>query len=517
MAASEINDRLDYLFSYSSQMVLICSDKIPKPSQVIEEFLSNQSEQTDLALLTANELMPLVSYREKLSKQLLGKTQFNDFNRPLNQLLAELNQHQNPVVIAIFQADKLPNRLVKELWELVLQSRFAKNQLQINILLVGESHWAQQIKDALGSRSKEQPILLNTANIQPHFSDNNHSELDALLHDKRQKFAQRLQARQQTERKAFSPLKTWWVWVLLGLTFLVLFAGLISWQYPDKLKQLIQELNPAILSEASTEQTQPAIATQLAAPIVESNDLSATSAEAVMLPADLTINTLTTTNTEATQAHGLVTDWQSARDNLAKKAEAILQAKATNPQARVKVANHNPQAPASSISDAEMIPSNSEPLTNSQAQATNTTDYAVVDEYQPLPQVQAVTVTPDMAELPIEVPTELAPNPAARLQNPDNQIMLNLPETHYVIQIAAMSNEFIVREFLQNPEVNQQVWLYKTQRYGGDWFVLVAKPSFESNQQARLSMQTLNEELRRNTPFVKSVQQVKQEIRLTSS
>ena len=73
MAVSELNDRLDYLISYSSQLVFVCSDKIQLQSKVIESFIAQQSEHADLALLTANELTPLANYREKLFRQLISQ------------------------------------------------------------------------------------------------------------------------------------------------------------------------------------------------------------------------------------------------------------------------------------------------------------------------------------------------------------------------------------------------------------------------------------------------------------
>ena len=234
MAASEFNQRLDYLISYSSQLVFVCSDKITSPSQVIEDFLSDQQEQADLALLTANELTPLAIYREKLFRQLISQDQSADFNRPLNQLLAGLNQQNSPVVISIFQADKLPNKLVKELWDLVLQSRFAKNKLHLNILLVGQSTWAEQVKDRLASKSKEQPIILTSVNVERHVDKPALSELETLIQDNRKKFAQRIQARSQTTYLTQSIFKKWWVGALFFLIFLGIFSGLLSWQYPEQ-------------------------------------------------------------------------------------------------------------------------------------------------------------------------------------------------------------------------------------------------------------------------------------------
>ncbi len=524
MAASEFNDRLDYLISYSSQMVFICSDKINKPSEVIEGFISCQSEQTDLALLTANELMPLVSYREKLCKQLLGPNTINDFNRPLNQLLAQLNQHPNPVLISIFQADKLPNKLVKELWELVLQSRFAKNQLQLNILLVGLSDWAEHIKGALATRVKDQPIILDSEQVQSQTMANKPSELEAMLLDNRQQFSQRMQARHQQNNKP-SLLKKWWLWALLASLFITVYAGLIYWQYPDKVVALLHYLKPAPIAQqtAQTEPSQAALTTTplpakaaalLDAKPIDSSKLSQPKVASKLPP----INADKTLEKSATE---LVTDWSTASAEMAKKVEKIRSALPNKAVVDNTTVTQQPRAlqtadvQSKPLADLENVSKALPPATQAQpiveAVVSNAqdqqADYAVVDEYQPLPRVNPVTVNEPNAALSIR----------ERIQSPDNQALLKLADQDFVLQLAAMSNAFILREFLQQQQISNQVWLYKTQRYGADWYVVLAKPTFSSIEEARAGIQLLPESARKNPPFVKSMQQVKQEIAKTNA
>ena len=105
----------------------------------------------------------MVIYREKLFRQLVSPTQDADFNRPLNQLLAPLNHHNGSILINIFQAEKLPNKLVKELWDLVLQSRFANNKQHLNVLLMGLSDWAESCQIRLrGEVQRSTYIVLNS-------------------------------------------------------------------------------------------------------------------------------------------------------------------------------------------------------------------------------------------------------------------------------------------------------------------------------------------------------------------
>jgi DamX protein len=69
--------------------------------------------------------------------------------------------------------------------DLVLQSRFANNKQHLNVLLMGLSDWAQMTKSGLGAKSKGQPIVLNSQNDIQHINDNEFSDLESLIQDKR--------------------------------------------------------------------------------------------------------------------------------------------------------------------------------------------------------------------------------------------------------------------------------------------------------------------------------------------
>jgi DamX protein len=104
-------------------------------------------------------------------------------------------------------------------------------------------------KSGLGAKSKGQPIVLNSQNDIQHINDNEFSDLESLIQDKRKKFAQRIQDRHY--RSAFShPIyKEWWIAALFGLVFLIIFTGILGWQYSEKVSVVISFVNAEIFTQ----------------------------------------------------------------------------------------------------------------------------------------------------------------------------------------------------------------------------------------------------------------------------
>jgi DamX protein len=489
MAASELNNRLDYLISYSSQLVFVCSDKIQQQSKVIESFLALQNEQADLALLTANELTPLVTYREKLFRQLVSQSQEADFNRPLNQLLASLNNHNGPILISVFQAEKLPNKLVKELWELVLQSRFANNKQHLNVLLMGLSDWAESAKSGLGAKSKDQPIVLNSqTDIQYDDTEdsNEFSDLESFIQDKRKKFAARIEERHQQAYVSQPIFKKWWVATLFGLVFLAIFTGMLGWQYPEKVSAMMSYINAQL-------STQEQSIVPSAAPIALAEPASANISQAAAQPQPIE-ELISPINIpmvkQVSTKDKLVTDWSTASANLEEQSNKIL-LQTSNIDAQVEIQTKlysEPEQPAVVI--------------NLEAKNNTVNDYQVEDkvEFEPITEQKAVQL--GKVE---QVQTD-------SFLNSEPDMLMTLPSDSFVIQIAAMANISILQDYIRDEQLGQQLWLYKTQRYGGDWYVLLKNQHFPSIEDARADIFNLAGAMLRNTPFVKSIEQVKQEI-----
>jgi DamX protein len=488
MAASELNNRLDYLISYASQLVFVCTDKIQQQSQVIESFIAHQNEQVDLALLTANELTPLVTYRERLFRQLVSQSQTADFNRPLNQLLAPLNNHSGPILINIFQAEKLPNKLVKELWDLVLQSRFANNKQHLNVLLMGLSDWAESAKSGLRAKSKGQPILLNSqADIQPT-ETHEFSDLESFIQDKRQKFAQRIEERHYKPFESTSIYKKWWVATLFGFVFLALFTGILSWQYPQKVTAVMSYINTQIST-----QKQPVVPSDvitLAEPVsVKTKQVASQSIEKpVVLEHTPIVKAVSTKEL-------LITDWSTASAKLEEQSNKVrLQTSNIDEPIVVEVKQPSEVKQAFIIKDTKV-------------QTSKVNDYQVED---------IVAAEAIGKQLEIEL-GRVEKNQMSSFFSFEPDVLLALPAKNFVIQIAAMANIGILQDYIKDNQLSQQLWLYKTQRYGGDWYVLLKNQDYPSIEDARAEIINLEDAMLGNTPFVKSVGQVKQEISASGS
>ena len=494
MAVSELNNRLDYLISYSSQLVFVCSDKIQQQSKVLESFLAHQNEQADLALLTANELTPLVVYREKLFRQLISQSQVVDFNRPLNQLLAPLNNHSGPILISIFQAEKLPNKLVKELWDLVLQSRFANNKQHLNVLLMGLSDWAESAKSGLGARSKEQPIVLNS-HIEIQHDDieetDEFSDLEAFIQDKRKKFAQRIEDRHYLAYEPKPIYKKWWMVTLCGMAFLAIFSGMLGWQYPEKVTIMLAYVNtqlstaePPVIAAANIELTEPITAK--------------TEQPAPQPIAKLTTVTRVPMVKEVSIKDVLVTDWTTASAKLEEQSNKILlQTKNMDVAVDIKATQ-----PIKSEQPTQTTEFNPDPAVKINRQSNVVDDYRIADKVELAP-------IPQQTELPLG---NLQQKQTAGFLTPNADLILALPNENFVIQIAAMANISILQDYVRDAQLSQQLWLYKTQRYGGDWYVLLKNQDFASIEEARAEITHLADSMLINSPFVKGVAQVKQEI-----
>ena len=92
------------------------------------------------------------------------------------------------------------------------------------------------------------------------------------------------------------------------------------------------------------------------------------------------------------------------------------------------------------------------------------------------------------------------------------QLLLELPNDSYVLQLSGITTEGLLEEYLVDNRMLNSVWVYKTQRYGGDWFVVLFNQSFDSLEAARSGVSLLSTQLQSVSPFAKSVSQIKNEI-----
>ena len=252
---SELHERLEYLVNYSSQLIFVSGESIAQQQKTLEAFVFQQHDDTEIAYLTAQENMEPSDYRRQLCRQLLGQV-VGSFVRPLNELLSDLNSHEGPILIAITQAHNLPDVLLQELWDLVLQSRFAGNKQHLNVLLFANNDWAERAKQWLPAKNTETPLIICSQSVMSE-QQSFESELDKMIASRREAFQAHLENRQRENTQTFTnPLKSKWFYIAVICVFLITFSGLIYWQYGDKLASIFAPINPSS-SEAGKTQVEP--------------------------------------------------------------------------------------------------------------------------------------------------------------------------------------------------------------------------------------------------------------------
>ena len=483
---SPLHERLEYLVTYSSQLIFVSGDSVAQQQKTLDAFVFNQNDDTDIAYLIAKPTLELHDYRRQLCQQLLGQ-QVGSYVRPLNELMAGLNQHQGPVLITITQAEHMPDALLQELWDLVLQSRFASNKQHLNVLLFGQSDWAEKAKQWLPAKNTNTPLLISSQSVMAQQVG---SELDQLISQRRQAFQARLDERSAAQQTVtHNRLKSPWFWGIAILLFLLSFTALVAWQYSSELEALFSPIQEETAREqASLPPPGSAYRDLVDTPSPAAVDKSSQDTIAKVAAPETSAPESDTPQADPQSASGddvataqpRITDWQSAVEDMNKK-----RAERT-------------EAPSAATIDAI-----------EKEKSDTASDKA------PVPQIDAAFAA-SMIKLARE--NSLATTtPQTESQEPeplDNQLLLSLlTPQDYVIQLAGLKNEPLLRDFINDHQLQDKVWIYQTRRYGGPWFVLLFKQPFGSVTEARQAMSLLPQYPGKSNAFVKAAEQVLAEIK----
>lgn len=462
MAASDLQDRLEYLVSYSSQLMFISSD-VARQSTILDAFIAQSQDKVEVALISAATTTPLAKYREKLFRQLISQNKSADFNQPLNQLLAQLNHHDGPIIISITKAENLPNKLVKELWELVLQSRFTKNKQHLNILLFAQESWARQAQQTLSSKSGDKPVLINSSTSVQSLQHEMSTDLDKLIALKRKNFAKHVQQRTEKQRVQPTFLKRKSVIFSFVAVFIALFFTILSWQYPLELNAILKQLQAPKESAVAQSVSLPLatetldVAPQIAE--IQQDTINLTELASFAGPAD----TLMQQTLPSSEADPLVSDWHTAIAQVEKDSAEFLQNKAAQTLENIKLETALLSIQAAAQSELKMLNEN-----------TDTSQ-------------QNHTIEPSLSPIPHEIVGK---------------------EGIYLIQILAMSS----KTNLPTQVPAEPLWHYETQRFGGSWHVLLYPQSYPSLTAAKAAIDKLPAILLAPSPFVKSATAIQREM-----
>ena len=482
---SELQERLEHLVNYSSQLIFVSGDSIAQQQRALEEFLSVQKENTEISYFTSELTMESPDFRRIICRQLLGQ-KVGSFVRPLKELLKDLHEQPGPFLLCIKQAQTLPNPFLQELWDWVTESKKLSPNHHVNVILFGETAWAEKAKKWLPKRNSSRPVLLSTQSVDSTKFDVN--ALENLMAEERAVFSLDMFRRDEFS----SPIVTQkWFIVSVLVLLLSVFIGLMSWQYPDHVKSLLQ--TGSLPPEVDINADQLAVRNEQLE-IDRKEDIADETAATETVPDNLE----------------LVSSWDEAKQTSDTKIDALKQSIDEKKEAQEQ--------------DALAIAKLDEPLLSSE---TSNSDLAIEDaegdfavpDILSVEQLDATLGNQLLSlsqadELENELEDEIAPEQSIDpLYEFDEAALLALSEPAVLLQLSGIQNRSVLSEFIADNQLQDIVWVYQTTRYGGAWHVVLFKQRFDSLNAARQATELLPESVRSTEPFAKDLTQIKLEIR----
>jgi DamX protein len=518
---SELQERLEHLVNYSSQLIFVSGDSIAQQQRTLDAFLSMQKENTEISYFTSELSMESPDFRRIICRQLLGQ-KVGSFVRPLKELLKDLHEQPGPYLLCIKQAQTLPNAFLQELWDWVTESKAQSQNHHVNVILFGETAWAEKAKSWLPKRNSSRPVLLSTQSIDSTKFDVN--ALESLMAEERPSFSLAL-----FRRDEFSPPIVTQKWFIVSILVLLLsvFIGLMSWQYPDHVKSLLQtgtlppeaQLNTdklALLNEQLDREVKTKGQTK-----EEFTDSSLSKQESMQLSTPKEIQFKLHLNSTKDKPQ-LITSWDDAKQTSNDKIKSLKE-------------NINGQQTAQD-GDAALITNLDEvtPIASDDVIDADEADgdFAVPDIIS-VEQLDATLgnqlLTPSQEEqlaidtLASEDTLSTVPEQAAaqekhdlrdnRLYEFDEAMLLALPEPGVLLQLSGIQNRRVLNEFIVDNQLQDLIWVYQTTRYGAAWHVVLLNQRFTSLNATRQAVELLPSSLQSTQPFAKDLEQIKLEIR----
>lgn len=459
---SQLHKRLQHLVHYSSQLIFVSSDSIADQQRTLSQFLSLQQESTEVSFFSADKTQSNSDYRRIICRQ-LANHQVGSFVRSLKELLGDLEPERAQYLVCISQAQLLQKEFVEELWQWISACRQRYDGLHVNVILFAEQAWTEKTQAWLPSHNDNNPVLLSSQSVDAVGFDV--SALENLMAQQRAFF---------TADTAHSIIRKKWFIASVLIAFFAIFAALMAIQYPEQIKHAFKHGSfPAEshdnaeapqslgVSEANVEY-QPKI--EIVAPSLTDNILVSNWPDEVSSPAILNNDTSDKLPGEPLPSAPI--------PSIPEEKTALTTEQATDDSIG------NP------TSTKEL---NSEP-------STDQTTEAIIEENT----TERRSPEQDISTLSAYEFNELA--------------LLQLSQSQFAVQLSGIQNRQVLEEYLQDNELRKNTWIYRTQRYGSDWFVVLLNESFSSLNEANSAIQQLPTAIRRGGPFAKRISQVKQEI-----
>ncbi len=538
---SELQDRLEHLVNYSSQLIFVSGDSIAQQQRALEEFLSVQKENTEISYFTSDLTMESPDFRRTICRQLLGQ-KVGSFVRPLKELLKDLHEQPGPFLLCIKQAQTLPNSFLQELWDWVTESKKQSPDHHVNVILFGETAWAEKAKKWLPKRNSSRPVLLSSQSVDSSIFDVN--ALESLMSEERPTFS--LSMFRHDEYSPPIVTQKWFIVTILVLLFCV-FIGLMSWQYPSHVKSVLQTGHFPPESELTADQlaifNQQLDAQSVQQQNADAPGLAASQADKATMQQSMEQSTLEVNESDSP----LVASWDEAKQASNNNIDAIKQSIENTKQISLDDAAAINNAAALNNATVDIVDAEQEALlsegdfavpdiisieqldatlgsgliSNNADQIDNETSSRIDSDTESTiiePSEQEVLLEESDAEA-IAPPSENELSQSIRstadsiVYEFNESSILALSEPGVLLQISGIQNKSVLNEYITDNELQDIVWIYQTTRYGGPWHVVLINQRFSSLSEAREAAALLPQSAQANAAFAKDLAQIKLEIR----
>ena len=140
---SELHNRLEYLISYSSQLIFVGCDSVSQQQSTLQHIVSLQHDDTEIAYFTGDQNDTDQSYRKEIYQQLTNDIPIHGFKLS-DGLINKLSPSSGPVLICICEADFISDDFLSELWDLVNQNKEHESDHHLNVILFAQAAWTPQ-------------------------------------------------------------------------------------------------------------------------------------------------------------------------------------------------------------------------------------------------------------------------------------------------------------------------------------------------------------------------------------
>ncbi|GAA6184810.1 MULTISPECIES: SPOR domain-containing protein [Alteromonadaceae] len=450
MAINELHSRLEYLVSYSSQLIFISCESLSQQQSSLQQFIAKQHENTEVAFINGESTLRDSDYRNEIYRQLVSHPLSP--NVPLDeQLIQHISKDAGPILLCICAAQHISTKLLNELWSLVLKNKDLQKGHHLNVLLFGSPEWTESAKSNLAKDNQHLPILLSSEIVTTNQFTQSYSQS---ISQKRAEIDQRFKTTVDAESESIitKPLFK----ILAGMVFLGIFSMLVFWQYPNEIKQFVDP-HYTVVDEPVDE-------------LAEEQVIDVTqSLESIQLDDNMPLES-DLPNVEETEQ---IEQIEQQQDEVSQS---------------LQLENSEQQLPVD----------HSQELVTSWQQEVEKQQLQVKQEKQSKQAEQQERATKaEQAKLVLP---------------PAKHPILELDDNLFVLQLASMSDPAVAERFITQHGLQETSWIYTTQRFGGDWHVVIFKKTFANVQQARQYTASLPDSIDKTVPFAKSVKQIKVEL-----